>query len=86
MIVGDDLASSEDESNSAEDGGINTPKQTPRRALVSVEPAELLQTAGGGSLDGRLRKFAEEKNDLLDQVRQYKLRRWFSKSLSRLKR
>jgi hypothetical protein len=50
MIVGDDLASSEDESNSAEDGGSNTPKQTPRRALVSVESAELLQTAGGGSL------------------------------------
>lgn len=50
MIVGDDQASSEEDSNSAEEGGINTPKQTPRRALVSVESAELLQTAGGGSL------------------------------------
>jgi hypothetical protein len=50
MIVGDDQASSEEDSNSAEDGGNNTPRQTPRRALVSVESAELLQTAGGGSL------------------------------------
>jgi hypothetical protein len=50
MIVGDDQASSEEDSNSAEDGGNSTPKQTPRRALVSVESAELLQTAGGGSL------------------------------------
>ncbi|XP_021913858.1 leucine-rich repeat flightless-interacting protein 2 isoform X3 [Zootermopsis nevadensis] len=73
MIVGDDQASSEEDSNSAEEGGINTPKQTPRRALVSVESAELLQTAGGGSLDVRLRKFAEEKNELLDQVRHLKL-------------
>jgi hypothetical protein len=50
MIVGDDQASSEEESNSTEDGSSNTPKQIPRRALVSIESAELLQTAGGGSL------------------------------------
>lgn len=50
MIVGDDQVSSEEESNNAEDISNNTPKQAPRRALVSVESAELLQTAGGGSL------------------------------------
>jgi hypothetical protein len=50
MIVGDDQVSSEEESNSAEDGHSNMPRQTPRRVLVSVESAELLQTAGGGSL------------------------------------
>jgi hypothetical protein len=50
MIVGDDQVSSEEESNSAEDGRSNMPRQAPRRVLVSVESAELLQTAGGGSL------------------------------------
>ncbi|XP_069683534.1 leucine-rich repeat flightless-interacting protein 2 isoform X1 [Periplaneta americana] len=73
MIVGDDQVSSEEESNSGEDGTSNTPKRTPRRALVSIESAELLQSAGEGSLDVRLRKFAEEKNELQDQVRHLKL-------------
>lgn len=50
MIVGDDQVSSEEESNSVEDSSSNIRKRTPRRALVSVESAELLQTAGGGSL------------------------------------
>jgi len=71
MIVGDDHVSSEEESSIAEDS--NTPRQTPRRVLVSVESAELLETAGGGSLDVRLRKFAEEKNELQDQIRHLKL-------------
>jgi len=73
MIVGDDQASSEEESSIAEDGQSNMPRQTPRRVLVSVESAELLETAGGGSLDVRLRKFAEEKNELQDQIRHLKL-------------
>lgn len=47
MIVGDDQVSSEEESSIAEDGQS---RQTPRRVLVSVESAELLETAGGGSL------------------------------------
>lgn len=50
MIVGDDQVSSEEESSIAEDGQSNMPRQTPRRVLVSVESAELLETAGGGSL------------------------------------
>ena len=48
--MGDDQVSSEEESNTAEDGHSSMPRQTPRRVLVSVESAELLQTAGGGSL------------------------------------
>lgn len=50
MIVGDDQVSSEEESSIAEDSQSNMPRQTPRRVLVSVESAELLETAGGGSL------------------------------------
>jgi hypothetical protein len=33
----------------------------------------LLQQAGSGSLDVRLKKFAEERNELLDEVRHLKL-------------
>lgn len=50
MIVGDDQVSSEEENSVAEDGQSSVPRQTPRRVLVSVESAELLETAGGGSL------------------------------------
>nr|CAD7265236.1 unnamed protein product [Timema shepardi] len=68
IIVGDDQLSSEDESV-----GDDSPKKPPKRALVSVESAEMLETAGEGSLDVRLRRFAEERNELLDQVRHLKL-------------
>ena len=51
MIVGDEGVSSEEESDSGED----TPKRTPKRALVSIESAELLQSAGEGSL-GKYKK------------------------------
>nr|CAD7575333.1 unnamed protein product [Timema californicum] len=68
IIVGDDQLSSEDESVCDD-----SPKKPPKRALVSVESAEMLETAGEGSLDVRLRRFAEERNELLDQVRHLKL-------------
>nr|CAD7452651.1 unnamed protein product [Timema tahoe] len=68
IIVGDDQLSSEDESV-----GEDSPKKPPKRALVSIESAEMLETAGEGSLDVRLRRFAEERNELLDQVRHLKL-------------
>ncbi|XP_049859953.1 leucine-rich repeat flightless-interacting protein 2 isoform X1 [Schistocerca gregaria] len=73
-IVGDDQVSSEDDSG-GESGGTPTrqPPSKPRRALVSIESAELLGTAGEGSLDVRLRRIAEERNELLDEVRHLKL-------------
>ncbi|XP_049956277.1 leucine-rich repeat flightless-interacting protein 2 isoform X1 [Schistocerca serialis cubense] len=73
-IVGDDHVSSEDDSG-GESGGTPTrqPPSKPRRALVSIESAELLGTAGEGSLDVRLRRIAEERNELLDEVRHLKL-------------
>ncbi|XP_032678826.1 leucine-rich repeat flightless-interacting protein 2 isoform X2 [Odontomachus brunneus] len=45
----------------------------PRRVLVSTEAAELLETAGKGSLDVRLRKFASEKKELQDEIRHLRL-------------
>ncbi|XP_023245232.1 leucine-rich repeat flightless-interacting protein 2 isoform X3 [Copidosoma floridanum] len=39
-----------------------------KRVLVSTEAAELLQNAGEGSLDVRLRKFASEKKELQDEI------------------
>ncbi|KAE8750638.1 hypothetical protein FOCC_FOCC002618 [Frankliniella occidentalis] len=64
VIVGD-----EGDLDGCEDGE----KRAPRKALVSVESAEMLQKAGEGSLDVRLRKLAEEHNELLDQIRHLKL-------------
>ncbi|XP_045127442.1 uncharacterized protein LOC123513983 isoform X2 [Portunus trituberculatus] len=49
-------------------------KLSVKKVLVSQEAAELLSKgAAKGSLDVRLRKFGEEKNDLEDQVRRLKL-------------
>lgn len=45
----------------------------PKAALVSHEAAQLLEQAGEGSLDVRLKRFAEEKQDLLDEIRRLKL-------------
>lgn len=40
---------------------------------MSHEAAQLLEQAGEGSLDVRLKRFAEEKQDLLDEIRRLKL-------------
>ncbi|GLV32502.1 uncharacterized protein CBL_00788 [Carabus blaptoides fortunei] len=47
--------------------------RTPKKALVSIENAELLENAGEGSLDVRLKRFAEEKRDLMDQLSHLRL-------------
>ncbi|CAH2005226.1 unnamed protein product [Acanthoscelides obtectus] len=44
-----------------------------KRALVTAENAKLLETAGEGSLDVRLAKFAKEKSELQDQISHLKL-------------
>ncbi|XP_043502086.1 leucine-rich repeat flightless-interacting protein 2 isoform X2 [Polistes fuscatus] len=44
-----------------------------KRVLVSKESADLLENAGKGSLDVRLRKFASEKKELEDQIRHLRL-------------
>ncbi|XP_063233157.1 leucine-rich repeat flightless-interacting protein 2 isoform X2 [Bacillus rossius redtenbacheri] len=69
-IVGDDASSDDDGSDEPDS---NTPKKPRKRALVTIESAELLQSVGEGSLDVRLRRFAEERNELQDQVRHLKL-------------
>lgn len=45
----------------------------PKKALVSSEVASLLDKAGEGSLDVRIRRITEEKNELSDQLRRLKL-------------
>ncbi|XP_035721301.1 leucine-rich repeat flightless-interacting protein 2-like isoform X3 [Vespa mandarinia] len=57
-----------DEENDVESGPCHR-----RRVLVSKESADLLQNAGKGSLDVRLRKFASEKKELEDQIRHLRL-------------
>ncbi|CAL8390427.1 unnamed protein product [Arctogadus glacialis] len=49
------------------------PHHAPGLTLVSQEAAQLLESAGEGPLDVRLRKQAEEKEELLAQIRRLKM-------------
>ncbi|XP_028323571.1 leucine-rich repeat flightless-interacting protein 2 isoform X10 [Gouania willdenowi] len=53
-------------------GEINHKPLSPGIALVSQEAAQVLESAGEGPLDVRLRKLAEEKDELLAQIRKLK--------------
>ncbi|KAM0732475.1 Leucine-rich repeat flightless-interacting protein 2 [Formica fusca] len=64
-----DNEGSEDEDNE----NIENRPYCRKRVLVSTEAAELLETAGKGSLDVRLRKFAFEKKELQDEIRHLRL-------------
>lgn len=59
-----------------EDSPRSTPEKTvpvlPKVALVSQATAQLLEKAGDGPLNIRLKKFAEEKQELLDEI--YRIR------------
>lgn len=61
----------DEESENEETGQMNGIHR--KRVLVSTEAAELLQNAGEGSLDVRLRKFAFEKKELQDEIGHLKL-------------
>ncbi|KAF7992651.1 hypothetical protein HCN44_004995 [Aphidius gifuensis] len=61
----------DEESENEETGQMNGTHR--KRVLVSTEAAELLQNAGEGSLDVRLRKFAFEKKELQDEIGHLKL-------------
>ncbi|KOX75585.1 Leucine-rich repeat flightless-interacting protein 2 [Melipona quadrifasciata] len=63
----------DDEGSENEDTEIENGPRPRRRVLVSAEAAELLQNAGNGSLDVRLRKFASEKKELQDEIRHLRL-------------
>ncbi|XP_044732882.1 leucine-rich repeat flightless-interacting protein 2 isoform X2 [Chrysoperla carnea] len=55
------------------DASENANVMKPKKALVSIENAELLESAGEGSLDVRLKRFIEEKKELEDQVRSLRI-------------
>nr|CAH0100526.1 unnamed protein product [Daphnia galeata] len=65
VIVGDDEDSDEITTT--------TVSKTPRKVIVSTDVASLLEKAGDGSLDLRIRRLTEEKNELCDQLRRVKL-------------
>ncbi|XP_044753223.1 leucine-rich repeat flightless-interacting protein 2 isoform X3 [Coccinella septempunctata] len=46
---------------------------TPKKSLVKVENAKLLENAGDGTLDVRLSRFIKEKRDLEDEINHLKL-------------
>ncbi|XP_064211092.1 leucine-rich repeat flightless-interacting protein 2 isoform X3 [Tribolium castaneum] len=70
VIVGEDSINEEEQRN----GDVSLSSiGTPKKALVSVENAQLLQSAGEGSLDVRLAKLMKEKGELQDQISHLKL-------------
>lgn len=70
VIVGEDSINEEEQRN----GDVSLSSiGTPKKALVSVENAQLLETAGEGSLDVRLAKFMKEKTEMQDQISHLKL-------------
>lgn len=70
VIVGDNSINDEEQRNG--DMSINS-IGTPKKALVSIENAQLLESAGEGNLDVRLAKFQKEKSELQDQISHLKL-------------
>ncbi|KAK8736165.1 hypothetical protein OTU49_004855 [Cherax quadricarinatus] len=75
VVVGEDEENGEEVESEKEDVDDLSPRKIfVKKALISQEAAELLaKGAAKGSLDVRLKKFGEEKNDLEDQVRRLKL-------------
>ncbi|XP_011632438.1 leucine-rich repeat flightless-interacting protein 2 isoform X1 [Pogonomyrmex barbatus] len=68
LVIVDNKESEDEENENMENGLCHR-----KRVLVSTEAAELLETAGKGSLDIRLRKFASEKKELQDEIRHLRL-------------
>lgn len=54
-------------------GEVDEKGELTPRSLVSAQSAQILESAGEGSLDVRLKTLAKEKNELLDEVRHVKL-------------
>ena len=69
LVVGD-----EDENDLPEGQRSNKRSKVGTIVVVSPEAAELLEVAGDGPLDVRLKHFVEERKQLLEEVgREYKL-------------
>ncbi|XP_033219011.1 leucine-rich repeat flightless-interacting protein 2 isoform X3 [Belonocnema kinseyi] len=73
LIQENGLVIVEDEGSDGEETEGENGLRPRRRVLVSTEAAEVLQNAGEGSLDVRLRKFASEKKELQDEIRHLRL-------------
>ncbi|CAL4099758.1 unnamed protein product [Meganyctiphanes norvegica] len=77
VVVGEEENGEDESEDSETESDMNSlapRKLAVKKCLLSQEASELLSKgAAAGSLDVRLKKFAEEKNDLEDQVRRLKL-------------
>jgi len=76
VVVGEENGEDESEDSETEDdmNSLAPRKLAVKKCLLSQEASELLSKgAAAGSLDVRLKKYAEEKNELEDQVRRLKL-------------
>ncbi|CAN7996178.1 unnamed protein product, partial [Ixodes hexagonus] len=74
LLNGDGDSSSVGSSNrSSPEKLVLVPKAQAKAALVSQEAAQLLDQAGDGSLDVRLKRFAQEKQELQDEINRLRL-------------
>ncbi|CAN8020811.1 unnamed protein product [Ixodes persulcatus] len=75
LLNGDgDSSSAGSSSRSSPEKLVLVPKaQAAKAALVSQEAAQLLDQAGDGSLDVRLKRFAQEKQELQDEINRLRL-------------
>ncbi|XP_013789091.2 leucine-rich repeat flightless-interacting protein 2-like [Limulus polyphemus] len=62
-----------DDNSSRNTPDSSTPVLPGRAALVSQEAAQILEEAGEGSLDVKLKRLAEKKQELLDEINRIKL-------------
>ncbi|XP_066595013.1 leucine-rich repeat flightless-interacting protein 2 isoform X3 [Prorops nasuta] len=86
LIQENGLVIVEDNGSENEENDVESRPCHRKRVLVSVEAAVLLQNAGEGSLDVRLRKFALEKKELQDEIRHLRLELEESRSRIRAER
>jgi len=90
VVVGEEENGEDESEDSETESDMNSlapRKLAVKKCLLSQEASELLSKgAAAGSLDVRLKKFAEEKNDLEDQVRRLKLELEEEKSEGRRRR
>ncbi|KAK7602190.1 hypothetical protein V9T40_009631 [Parthenolecanium corni] len=68
----DNFHNSLEEDQQNESNHVDYKKKLSNRILISAPSAELLLSLGEGSLDDRLKKYAQERKDLLDEVSKLK--------------
>ena len=74
ILVGGEKEDEEEEDNSLSSSSTGGgPKQKQKATLITKEAADILKEAGEGTLDAKLKKLSDEKQELVDQLHRLKL-------------